>query len=398
MGLVFFAPIWKGISRAESPISWYGSICNISDTELAGGNFADLTNLLRENKAVRRSYYNQTSPGSLRRDFSNGLRRLSNISSDRYSRRSFVQLDDGELEKVVVQDPIIPKRCFIRKESADACATVKRASQLNRHTITEDIWRPRAKRNSGLSFRQRKHEDEMLRRRLTQIDVGSFTDIDLKEKEERAAAPATASGPYEFLPLRHVRTKAKERVEGWLSTDLGSEQHPARTGMTIAATLDGSTHHQSKDVVQDWYRSEHGKYAFRHPPRLVNQTERHAIRRKSVHFLTSYPPPPIERSSPWFQFQDDYYYFFNETEYIVKQRRLGKQILLILSTLPPIGWLVVAYIGFHGSRSDELMRWRSHGDVQEFHYKERRFARWLAMIQAVMLLVMVIVIPAAALG
>ncbi|KAI5302281.1 hypothetical protein KEM56_000848, partial [Ascosphaera pollenicola] len=405
------SPVVKRISRADSPTSWHGSICNVSVsdadadlTESFEGAFPDSVDLLwkkdkgnsvdegRRRKA--RSYYSiGMTPRSLKADIAQGLRRLSGISTERHSRKSFVLLPNGDNaagdDKIIggpQKEPIIPKRCFIRKVTtarpySEYPSGSRRTSQLPRDFIpVRDSSRAHTKQNSVLSFRTSKRENELLRKRLTQIDLEGFTDIELDDRKHAVTAAQQS---------RSSQLRAKERVQGWLSTDMGANrqsqfQHhhhhqqqqpppppPPPTMNAIDKTLQQLE--EAEEATHEWYRSQHGKYAFPQPPRLIAQHELHAIRRKSLH---PYPRPPS--SIP----HDNYL----EIEYIVKQRRLGKQILLCCSLCAPIGWLVVAYIGFEGSKSDAVMQWRSHGVVAGFHEKERRMARGLAVVQAVVVL------------
>ncbi|KZZ92257.1 hypothetical protein AAP_02912 [Ascosphaera apis ARSEF 7405] len=369
------------VSRAESPTSWYGSICNVSDadadvdlTESFEGAFPDSVDLLwqakkpeKEKKKRAKSYYSSgTTPRFLKVDITQGLRRLSGMSSTRQSRKSFVPLpddiDDNGHDKRFSREPEIPEPCFIREVSTQRLHTGY-PSQPPKDLVIPVRDSSKAhtyNRNSVLSFRTHKHEDELLRKRLTRIDLGSFTDIELGDLTTTAV-----------LYPRPALT-ADERVQGWLSSDMGETSR--KPNMTIESP---------EETTQEWFRSQHGKYTFSQPPRLIAQPELQAIRRKSIQ-----PRPPSSHVN------ENYL----EIEYIVKQRRMGKQILLFCSLLMPIGWLVVAYVGFEGARSNSIMHWRSYGAVAGFHEKEVRLARGLAVVQIVVVLVMVVVLPATVLA
>ncbi|KAF3490590.1 uncharacterized protein GIQ15_00107 [Arthroderma uncinatum] len=74
------------------------------------------------------------------------------------------------------------------------------------------------------------------------------------------------------------------------------------------------------------------------------------------------------------------------------QRRVGRQLIILLSLFVPFGWFVVAYIGFDGDLADSLIRWRSNGAIREFHVKEKYWASQLAVSYAVFTLIVLLVV------
>ncbi|WEW60680.1 hypothetical protein PRK78_006167 [Emydomyces testavorans] len=77
---------------------------------------------------------------------------------------------------------------------------------------------------------------------------------------------------------------------------------------------------------------------------------------------------------------------------LVKQRRLGRQLILWGSLAGPLGWIALALIGFGGGVADVLIQWRSDGSVDEFHEKEELLARRLSVAYASALFVMAMVV------
>lgn len=80
---------------------------------------------------------------------------------------------------------------------------------------------------------------------------------------------------------------------------------------------------------------------------------------------------------------------------LTQQRRLGRQFILWCSLFVPLGWFVVALIGFGATHvSESIMKWRSGGAVDMFHDKEELLARRLSIAYAVSLFVVAMVIVA----
>ncbi|KAI1996618.1 hypothetical protein LOZ53_000978 [Ophidiomyces ophidiicola] len=77
---------------------------------------------------------------------------------------------------------------------------------------------------------------------------------------------------------------------------------------------------------------------------------------------------------------------------LVEQRRLGRRVILFSSLLAPIGWILLAVIGFGGGVANILMRWISGGAVDEFHAMELRLARRLSVAYAATVLLVVVVV------
>ncbi|EEP80541.1 predicted protein [Uncinocarpus reesii 1704] len=82
---------------------------------------------------------------------------------------------------------------------------------------------------------------------------------------------------------------------------------------------------------------------------------------------------------------------------LVEQRRLGRQIIGWCLLAVPLGWIVIAMIGFGAGPTDILIQRRSEGDIDGFHEKEELLARRLSiaiatsMFLAAMIVVAVVV-------
>jgi hypothetical protein len=76
---------------------------------------------------------------------------------------------------------------------------------------------------------------------------------------------------------------------------------------------------------------------------------------------------------------------------MVTQRRLGREIILGTSLAVPLGCVVLLLIGLGARGPDRLMKWWSGGIVDEFHEKERGFARKICVAYAVVLVMVAVV-------
>ncbi|OJD21642.1 hypothetical protein ACJ73_07017 [Blastomyces percursus] len=111
-----------------------------------------------------------------------------------------------------------------------------------------------------------------------------------------------------------------------------------------------------------WYCSENGRYAFSTPPRLF---------KSSANFRQRAATTTVA----------------SETNFAL-QRRVGREIIIGSAIMLLPGWLVLGYIALVGQGSSWLIKWRSGGEVEQFHEKEIRFAR---QVFGVVFLVLVII-------
>ncbi|KAK2872067.1 hypothetical protein FQN49_002585 [Arthroderma sp. PD_2] len=129
-------------------------------------------------------------------------------------------------------------------------------------------------------------------------------------------------------------------------------------------------------IPSDAYCSTYGRHVFPEPPRLT--------------------PQPYRGPRPQQHQRGDSSGSTGGTvpggSNLSAQRRMGRQLILLLSLVVPFGWFVVAYIGFEGKLADSLIRWRSNGAISEFHAKEKYWASQLAVSYAVFTLIVVLVV------
>ncbi|OJD11943.1 hypothetical protein AJ78_07392 [Emergomyces pasteurianus Ep9510] len=100
-----------------------------------------------------------------------------------------------------------------------------------------------------------------------------------------------------------------------------------------------------------WYCSENGRYAFSTPPRLFKTSTKYRQR------------TAVAAGAPGTNF--------------ALQRRVGRELIIGSTITLPLGWFMLGYIALVGERANWLIRWRSGGEVADFHYKEIRLARQL---------------------
>ncbi|KLJ11741.1 hypothetical protein EMPG_09652 [Blastomyces silverae] len=101
--------------------------------------------------------------------------------------------------------------------------------------------------------------------------------------------------------------------------------------------------------IGQWYCSENGRYAFSTPPRLFKTSPKFRQRAAAA------------ASAP-------------ETNFAL-QRRVGRELIIASAIMLPPGWLLLGYIALVGQGANWLIKWRSGGEVEQFHEKEIRFAR-----------------------
>ncbi|OAT07588.1 hypothetical protein, variant 1 [Blastomyces gilchristii SLH14081] len=101
--------------------------------------------------------------------------------------------------------------------------------------------------------------------------------------------------------------------------------------------------------VGQWYCSENGRYAFSTPPRLFKTSAKFRQRAATTTVAS-------------------------ETNFAL-QRRVGRELIIASSIMLPPGWLLLGYIALVGQGANWLIKWRSGGEVEQFHEKEIRFAR-----------------------
>ncbi|PGH04681.1 hypothetical protein GX51_03348 [Blastomyces parvus] len=114
--------------------------------------------------------------------------------------------------------------------------------------------------------------------------------------------------------------------------------------------------------VGQWYCSENGRYAFSTPPRLFRTSAK--LRQRAA-------PPAAD----------------SETNFAL-QRRVGRELIIGAAIMILPGWLLLGYVALGGQGANWLIKWRSGGEVEQFHEKEIRFAR--QMFGAVFLVVVII--------
>ncbi|KAK2737076.1 hypothetical protein FQN55_001288 [Onygenales sp. PD_40] len=129
----------------------------------------------------------------------------------------------------------------------------------------------------------------------------------------------------------------------------------------VLATPRSAAGIDEESSVGEWYSSTDGRYAFSSPPRLISTRDTYERIRE------------------------------HNTSNFIQQRRVGRELVIGSMIMVPLGWFVLGYIALWGSRSRPLIKWRSKGEVEEFHYKEIRFARKMFAFLVVFLAVTALV-------
>lgn len=189
----------------------------------------------------------------------------------------------------------------------------------------------RTSRNSSQS------RDQAVRERLERLDTSDLTEFASTRTHSRSSRPAA-------IPLSSLPPQVRESLSAGNGHTLTSTGAASSTAYSPSSGWD----EESTLAPPEWYCSADGQYAFSEPPRLFQAHERRSLRAT--------------------------------TEYLVMQRNLGRQLILWGSlAFPPLGWIVVIFIGFGDDRADALMRWRSRSMVAGFHERERKLAKLLGV-------------------
>lgn len=114
--------------------------------------------------------------------------------------------------------------------------------------------------------------------------------------------------------------------------------------------------------VGQWYCSENGRYAFSTPPRLFKTSAKYRQQTAAAAAASG-------------------------TNFAL-QRRVGRELIIGSTIMLPLGWLLLSYIALVGEGANWVIKWRSGGEVGQFHYKDIRFAR---QVFGAVLLVLVII-------
>lgn len=131
-----------------------------------------------------------------------------------------------------------------------------------------------------------------------------------------------------------------------------------RPGQTIFPLRNWSAG-PSQQIMEDGrpftsqYNPQTGRYEFSHPPRLV----------------------PVNRPIN-----------------LMRQRAVGRRIVLIPTFIPIFGWIVPILVGLDMPGSGKLMSIFTNGEIEEFHEKERHLARIICLVLVIFMIIVVCVV------
>ncbi|KAK2737662.1 hypothetical protein FQN57_007469 [Myotisia sp. PD_48] len=211
--------------------------------------------------------------------------------------------------------------------------------------------------------------DDVLRQRLERIETTStfLSDCTLLGPETRTVSNTRTSQP--------VRQYAVSRGASSIFASIDAD----------AATLTPTGDHEY------WHLSTYGRHVFPEPPRLVPQPHRYNRQQRSHQFDQYYPYYLDQQSRSSTGRQASMTPNLRQGGNLILQRRLGRQLILLFTLALPLGWFVVAFIGF-SSMSNCLIRWRSKGLIDQFNRREKHLARQLGVSYAVFSVILALVV------